>query len=186
MSASLDTAPQSRTARDEILTLLADSARDFCDRSLDKARLRGLRGTSPAFDRAGWRAMAELGWLGVVLPEDRGGLDQGAGGAGVLARALGRAAAPEPFVETAVAGARLLLGCDAPDAPLQALLDGETVFAAALGAFDEDVFGRVDARADDATMRLDGVFAAVPLGADADAFVVPASLGGEPAWLVVA
>ncbi|MGR8919315.1 MAG: acyl-CoA dehydrogenase family protein, partial [Gammaproteobacteria bacterium] len=76
--------------------------------------------------------------------------------------------------------------CDAPDAPLQALLDGEAVFAAALGAFDEDVFGRVDARADDATTRLDGVLAAVPLGADADAFVVPASLGGEPAWLVVA
>ncbi len=176
---------ETMAAQDEIITMLRDSARDVCKRALERSRLQALRGATPAFDRAHWQTMAELGWLGVVVPEARGGLGLGARGAAVLARALGAVGAPEPLIETAVAAATVLAECAAEDGLVDALMAGETVFVATLGALDSDPFATVTARVDDAKVRVDGVLDAVTLGADADAWLVPATLGGKPAWCLV-
>ena len=65
-------APQS-SDDDETVALLGDSARDFCTRSLPVSRLRALRGATPAYDAAAWRAMCELGWAAILLPSTSAG-----------------------------------------------------------------------------------------------------------------
>lgn len=172
-------------ADEDMLAMLADSARDFCARGLKRDRLRALRGATPPFDRARWREMAELGWLGAALPEARGGLGVGVRGATTLARALGRVAAPEPLIETAVAAASVLHGCDADEAAFERLLAGDSVITAALGTPEGDAFAALGVSVDGTSVRIDGTLESVPLGADADAWLVPGTLDGESAWCLV-
>ena len=53
----------------EHAALLKDSVTDFTSRATSIARVRALRGTPGEYDRAIWRQMAGLGWLGIGLPE---------------------------------------------------------------------------------------------------------------------
>ena len=53
-----------------------------------------------ALDEALWRQAAELGWLGIGLPEEHGGLGMGIQGLDVLYSALGTVAAPGSFMPT--------------------------------------------------------------------------------------
>ncbi|MGE3848817.1 MAG: acyl-CoA dehydrogenase [Gammaproteobacteria bacterium] len=167
----------------DIVSLLDASATDFCARALPRTRLRALRGARPAFDRAAWRDMAELGWTGLALPEDRGGLGVDACGIAAVCRRLGGAIAPEPLVETAIAAATLLAEAGADDDWLTPLLSGERVITVAFpGAGDSLPV----ARGDGAALRLAGRAGPVPLGADADAWLLPVMLEGEFAWCEVA
>ncbi len=81
-----------------------------------------------------WGELAELGWLGLHLPEDVGGSGYGIEELVLVVEELGRADAPGPFVPTVIASALIAA---AGDAALQArllpgLADGSTVGAAAL------------------------------------------------------
>jgi len=82
--------------------LLADSVSAFTARGADVARARRWRGVREEYDRAAWRQMAELGWLGILVPEAHGGLGLGLPEMGIVAKGLARALAPEPLVATAV------------------------------------------------------------------------------------
>lgn len=61
-----------------------------------------------------WSTMAELGWLGVLVPESAGGLGLGLVDVVVLQEELGRLPFPGPFVSSAVAAtlAAVRLGID--------------------------------------------------------------------------
>jgi len=61
-----------------------------------------------------WRTMAELGWLGVLVPESAGGLGLGLVDLVVLQEELGRLPFPGPFASSAVAAtiAAVRLGVD--------------------------------------------------------------------------
>src|ERR1041384_3801650 len=52
-----------------------------------------------------WKALCELGWQGLHLPEEHGGSGYGIEELVVVVEALGRVVAPGPFVPTAVASA---------------------------------------------------------------------------------
>jgi alkylation response protein AidB-like acyl-CoA dehydrogenase len=55
-----------------------------------------------------WKQMADLGWLGIDLPADHGGLALGVLDLTILMRELGRHICPSPFLSTAViAGAAI-------------------------------------------------------------------------------
>ena len=71
--------------------LLAQSVGDFVKRGADLPRVRALAQTHAEFDRRQWRQLAELGWLGVLVPEDCGGLGLGLAEAAIVAEGLGRA-----------------------------------------------------------------------------------------------
>ena len=90
MSESAHAAAPSDNDSFSMLAMLRDSAADFCRRSLVVTRLRALRGASPAFDRALWTEMCELGWAGILAPEAAGGLGLGAEAVGAVCRQLGR------------------------------------------------------------------------------------------------
>src|SRR5665213_2249306 len=57
----------------EHLQMLKDSAAGLAPRTGDLKRIRALRFTKPGFDRATWRKMCEMGWLGLRVAEDAGG-----------------------------------------------------------------------------------------------------------------
>lgn len=91
-------------------------------------------GARAAADRS-WTALAEMGVLGIAVPEEDGGLGMGPVDWVLLAEETGYAALPHPFVETALVVAPLLAAAGDPEGLLGGLLDGSTTAAAsALGA----------------------------------------------------
>lgn len=77
------------TDADDALRLIRDSAAAIAPRQGDLARIRALRFARPGFDRAVWRQMAELGWLGLLVEEARGGSGLGPAELCALAEELG-------------------------------------------------------------------------------------------------
>ena len=82
---------------------LRDGARELLDGLASPVRVRAHAGTDAAYDAALWAAMAEQGWLGIEVAEERGGVGLGAVEVAVLGEELGRHAAPAPFVSTVLA-----------------------------------------------------------------------------------
>ena len=82
-----------------------------------------------------WNEMAELGWLGIHVPERYGGAGAGLSELVVVLDELGRQAAPGPFLPTVLASAVVAdCGSDAQRAALlPGLADGSTVAALGLG-----------------------------------------------------
>jgi alkylation response protein AidB-like acyl-CoA dehydrogenase len=142
--------------------LLMASARGAVAEKAPIAEFRSLRadpnglGFSPAF----WRASAELGWTGVLVPEAFGGLDFGVVGAGLIAREMARELALSPFLSTSVLSASALAQAGSREQKadwLARIARGEAIVAFAL-----DEGSRHGAIATKATRtgggwRLDGV-----------------------------
>ena len=96
--------------RGEQLSLLRESAGKFCKVEVHVGRSRRLRGTTPGYDRDVWRQLAELGWLGIHIPERLGGLGLGSAEMAVICEAAGRALFPEPIVASVMASGAILHG----------------------------------------------------------------------------
>lgn len=116
--------------------LLKDTAREFALEKSPVSRLRALRdsGDATGFGRDLWKEMGELGWTGILLPEEYGGSELGYAELGVVLEELGRTLTPEPFLSTVVLGASAL-ALGASDAQkeeiLTAVAKGERVLALA-------------------------------------------------------
>lgn len=91
------------------LAELADSVADFAERSGGVARMRRLRETGREYDSTIWKQMAELGWLGILVPEEFGGLGLGLSEMAVVAEGLARTLAPEPLNAVAVLATGVLV-----------------------------------------------------------------------------
>ncbi len=72
-----------------------------------------------------WAALAEMGVLGVAVPEEAGGLGMGPVDWVLVAEETGHAALPHPFVETALVTAPLLAAVGDPEGVLAELVSGE-------------------------------------------------------------
>ena len=59
--------------------MLADSVAGFAGEGRGIARARRLKAEAAGLDRAAWSEMADLGWLGILVPEAAGGLGLGVG-----------------------------------------------------------------------------------------------------------
>lgn len=103
-------------------SMLLNSVTDFA-RSVDIARVRKLHETKAECDRSIWRQMADFGWLGVLVPEQYGGMGLNLGDMSIVAQGLARALVPEPLTAAAVLAARVLT--DSRDERLKSkLLEG--------------------------------------------------------------
>src|SRR5271169_5119864 len=88
-------------------TMLRDNARGFLAKNAPVAHLRALRDKRDAdgLSRALWKNFVEMGWAGILVPLDYGGLGLGHVEAGVVAEELGRTLTPSPFLSTAILAA---------------------------------------------------------------------------------
>jgi alkylation response protein AidB-like acyl-CoA dehydrogenase len=84
--------------------MLRDNARGFLSKNAPVAHLRQLRDGRDAtgFSRALWKQCAEMGWAGILIPPDHGGLGLGYLEAGVVMEEMGHTLTPSPFLSTAV------------------------------------------------------------------------------------
>lgn len=87
----------------QLIRTLADAARDVDDKL--------------------WQRGCELGWSSLIVPEELGGAGQGLVELCLVAEEIGRAAAPGPYVETALVAAAAAAG-GAPSAVVDQLADG--------------------------------------------------------------
>ena len=85
--------------------LLKESAREFLARECGPRRVRALMETDTAHDERLWRAMADQGWAGLVVPEEHGGAGLGLVELAVVAEEMGRACLPGAFLSTLTAAA---------------------------------------------------------------------------------
>ncbi len=91
-------------------SMLRDSARGLISDKAPVSHLRQLRDAKDAtgFSRDLWRAFAEMGFSGLLVPEDFGGSGLGCVEAGVVMEEIGRTLMPSPFLGTAVLAASAL------------------------------------------------------------------------------
>ncbi|MFP6680624.1 MAG: acyl-CoA dehydrogenase [Gammaproteobacteria bacterium] len=86
----------------EDLDLLRDTAARFFDEKLPIGALRKLRDeqNKTGFDRNLWREMANMGWAGILIDEDNGGIDFGYVALGIILEQSGRTLAASPLIST--------------------------------------------------------------------------------------
>jgi alkylation response protein AidB-like acyl-CoA dehydrogenase len=91
-------------------SMLRDSARGLISDKAPVSHLRQLRDSKDAtgFSRGLWRAFAEMGFSGLLVPEIFGGSGLGCVEAGVVMEEIGRTLMPSPFLSTAVLAASAL------------------------------------------------------------------------------
>jgi len=113
--------------------LLADSLAGFLEKELPTARVRAIAADEKGHDAALWRALAEQGAAGVLVPEPFGGSGLGLLDAVVVAQALGFACAPTPFLSTAVMAPIALAGASSAVARewLPRIATGDACFSVA-------------------------------------------------------
>ncbi|MEM8974798.1 MAG: acyl-CoA dehydrogenase family protein [Pseudomonadota bacterium] len=170
----------------DTLRLLQDAATSFA--SFDAKRVRSWRYNDPGFDRNLWQEMAAQGWFGILADEASGGMELGLDAVAVVARALGQAAVPEPFVAAGVVAPKLLADCKAGatrDAALQDIVAGQSVATLAWqspsGSFALDDIA-VTAAEKEGAITLSGEARFVPIAA-ADSIIVAAKqAGGIGLW----
>lgn len=88
--------------------LMADSVQRFVRQQYEFEKWRQLSKTDLGFSRENWAQMAELGWLGVALPEDAGGLGGSPVDTMIILEEMGKGNVLEPYLTTVVLCATLL------------------------------------------------------------------------------
>src|SRR5256885_974016 len=91
-------------------SMLRDSARGLISDKAPVSHLRQLRDSKDetGFSRDLWKAFAELGFSGLLVPENFGGSGLGAMEAGIVMEEIGRTLMPSPFLSTSVVAASAL------------------------------------------------------------------------------
>lgn len=112
--------------------LLGDAASRFVAGRYSFEARRAILQSREGFSRDIWREFADLGWLGLSVPEDFGGLGTGAVETGLVMEAFGRALVVEPYLSTAVIAASLIaeLGSDQQKSEmLPVIAEGKAIYA---------------------------------------------------------
>ncbi len=160
--------------------LLVDTAASFAKKTSPVERLRKLRWTEPGWDRAMWKQMAELGWLGLPFPEEVGGYGGKFIDVCLLLEQLGTTLVPEPYLSSVILGGMAVQ--HAGDAAqrrrwLEPLIAGDSILALAWAERDSRFDpGRVATTVvrDGDLWRIDGEKVFVLGGHAADLLVVSA------------
>ena len=118
-------------------TMLKDMAKDFFAEQVPVTNFRKLRDGEDAngYDEEVWQHIVELGFAGILIPEEQGGTGFGPMGLGIVMKEAGRTLAATPLYATAVLGAGLVLkaGSEVQKAELlPKIAGGELLMALAL------------------------------------------------------
>jgi len=168
---------------------LRDAVRKWVDKGYDFERRRGIEAKG-GFSREAWDELAELGLGGLYIAEDDGGLGMGPVAGMVVMEELGRGIVLEPFAQTLIAGAVLgaHAGEELKDNWLPRIAGGQAI---AVLAYQErksryrlDVCEAKAVKAGEG-WSLTGAKSVVPVGDEADAYIVPAQADGKIALFLV-
>lgn len=172
--------------------MLKEAAEGFLNENAPITHLRKLRDERDpdGVSRDLWRAFGEMGFAGVIIPEEHGGSGLGAVEAGVVAEALGRTLTPSPFLGSGVLSAKALVdgGSAAQQAAwLPRIAAGEAIVSLAVDEGAKHAPARIATTAERSGngFRLNGAKGFVLDGHVADALIVAAKTeGGLTLFLV--
>jgi alkylation response protein AidB-like acyl-CoA dehydrogenase len=166
-------------------SMLRDSARGLISDKAPVSHLRQLRDSKDetGFSRDLWKAFAEMGFSGLLVPENFGGSGLGYVEAGVVMEEIGRTLMPSPFLSTAVLAASALSrgGSEAQkSAHLPKIADGSLLAALAVdeGTKHRPLQINLQAVRSGNGFKLSGAKALVVDGHTADLLIVAARTGG--------
>ena len=165
--------------------MLVDTAATFAKKSSPVQRLRRLRGDELGFEKKVWRQMGELGWLGILYPDELGGFGGQFQDAALVLEQFGTTLVPEPYIPAVILGGMPILRAGTDEQKqrlLVPLIDGASILALAWAErhsrFD---VSRVEAKAEPAgdSYVLSGEKQWVLCGHAANHLVVSAGISGQ-------
>ncbi len=158
---------------DEDNALLKSSTQEFLEKESPLEKVRTVTEETPeGFSREVYAQLAELGYLGLTLPEKLGGAEAGPVGLAAVTHEMGRAAFPGPFLDWLL-GAEMLSRLDGEQAAtlLQEVIQGEKiVFLAQSETLTHPREPESSVRFSDG--KVSGTKGPVAFGASADALLV--------------
>jgi alkylation response protein AidB-like acyl-CoA dehydrogenase len=165
--------------------MLRQSARQFLESECAMTYVRKMMEDDTGYSEAQWKKMAELGWMGLILPEAHGGSGLNMVDLVVVLEEMGRVVMPGPFYATVILGG-LAVDLGGNDAQKKKYLPGIAAgtLRATLAQVEES--GRWDAegielpaKKDGAGFSLSGTKLFVHDAHNADLLVVPARTSGS-------
>jgi len=120
------------TEEQEMLRILA---RDFLAKECPKAKVREMDKDERGYDPKIWHSMAELGWMGLIFPEEYGGMGASFVDLVILIEEMGRNILPGPFFSTIALCALPVLEYGSPEQKtefLPQIAKGEAIWTFAL------------------------------------------------------
>ena len=167
-------------------SLLRDAAEGFFADKAPIKELRNLRDNRDeiGFSQALWKEMAEMGFTGVLVEEEYGGVDMGFMASGIIAEQMGRNLSASPFLSTAILAATAIREGGSDDQKsnwLPKIASGDAIIALALDERAKHNPDNITTTAEKFGngFKLNGSKAMVVDGHVADAFIVVAKTGSQ-------
>ncbi|WP_284124457.1 acyl-CoA dehydrogenase family protein [Parerythrobacter aestuarii] len=91
-------------------TMLRDMAQEWASNESPVGNWRKTRDAGQKTDTGAWSAMGEMGWTGIVVPEEFGGTDFGWMSLGLVVEELGKTLTASPLVASSLAASAIVLG----------------------------------------------------------------------------
>jgi alkylation response protein AidB-like acyl-CoA dehydrogenase len=162
-------------------SMLRDAAKSWVQEKSPVTAFRKMRdsGAELGYDVNAWNEMAEMGWAGVIIPEEYGGSNFGYLSLGLVLEELGRTLTASPLIASGLGGASALIlgGSDAQKSEwLPKLADGSAVATLAVDEGPHHNPEKVAAEVKGGKLTGKKVF--VLEGMAADVFVVSAKENG--------
>ena len=168
-------------------SMLRDAAKSWVQEKSPVTAFRKMRdsGVELGYDAAAWNEQAEMGWAGVIIPEDFGGSNFGYLSMGLILEEMGRTLTASPLLASGLAAASALIlgGNDAQKGEyLPKIADGSLVATLAVdeGAHHAPEKVALEAKTSGAGYVLNGKKTFVLEGPGAGLFVVSARTSGKP------
>jgi len=167
--------------------MLRDMVRGLCEDQVPVKVVRELEDDPTGYQEGLWKKMAELGLLGLMLPEEYGGAAQSALEGALLYEEFGRSLAPSPHFPSCVLGGGVLVAGGSEDqkqAWLPKIISGDAILTPAWlepknGFGPEGV--QMKAVAAQGGFRLTGTKLHVPFASSASRLLVLARTGDADA-----
>ena len=168
-------------------SMLRDAAKSWTQEKSPVTAFRKMRdsGVEIGYDAKAWNEMAEMGWAGVIIPEEYGGSAFGYLSIGLILEEMGRTLTASPLIASGVGAASALVlgGSDTQKSEwLPKIADGSVVGALAVdeGAHHAPEKVALAATKSDAGYSLSGTKSFVIEGLAASLLVVSARTSGQP------
>jgi alkylation response protein AidB-like acyl-CoA dehydrogenase len=115
--------------------MLKKTGLDFMRRDAPKEVVQALQETDTGYTEELWRKAVEMGWLGIIIPEQYGGTGNSLTSAGVLFEALGTGPLPGPYFSSGILASSIILEAGTEEQKrsiLPAIADGQQILTLAL------------------------------------------------------
>ena len=156
--------------------LIRDSASRFLEEAVPFAQRQATCETDDGYDSELWQACAEMGWLGIVVPEEDGGLGGSIVDAALIQQQMGKQLVRSPWLQHSVTAATgLALGVSDPE-HFECLVSGTRIYTTGLFENDHCTHVETAGRTEGESIVVNGCKRLVPWAAQANRALISARM----------